>query len=256
MTAIKFKRSSVPSKIPLTTDLADGEIALNTNDGKLFFKKTVSGTSTIVPISPLKVSLISGGSSSNETSNIDTLRFDQDSGFTLQDLGNGATKIGLNQTSISTFKYWVTPGQDILTPVGQDTINIVAGSGVVIETNTSTKSVTISSSISAGVNLIKTFNILNDFQAPLLGTAVFVPTYTDFIRSIVMVNGVPLGRDLTVGLFKNGQLLDYFTMTVGNFKAVFSGFLYRITRDDYLTVDVVAGSGLNFNMSLLNTYVS
>lgn len=46
---IKIKRSAVASKIPATADLALGELAMNTNDGKLFMKKN-NGTDAIVEI--------------------------------------------------------------------------------------------------------------------------------------------------------------------------------------------------------------
>jgi len=47
---VKLKRSAVASKVPATTDLALGELALNTYDGNLFFKKSVSGTDSIVAV--------------------------------------------------------------------------------------------------------------------------------------------------------------------------------------------------------------
>jgi hypothetical protein len=46
---VKLKRSAVASKIPSTSDLALGELALNTYDGNLFFKKD-SGTASIVSV--------------------------------------------------------------------------------------------------------------------------------------------------------------------------------------------------------------
>ena len=49
-TAIKIRRSSVASKIPLTTDLVLGELALNTYDGVLYFKKSPGGTDSIVAV--------------------------------------------------------------------------------------------------------------------------------------------------------------------------------------------------------------
>lgn len=49
MSTVRFKRSAVASKIPLTTDLALGEIAINTFDGKIFIKKN-NGTDSIVEI--------------------------------------------------------------------------------------------------------------------------------------------------------------------------------------------------------------
>lgn len=47
---ILIKRSAVPDKVPSIEQLALGELALNTSDGKLFLKKSVSGIETIVEI--------------------------------------------------------------------------------------------------------------------------------------------------------------------------------------------------------------
>jgi hypothetical protein len=47
---VKFKRSAVAGKAPATTDLQLGELALNTYDGRLYLKKSVSAVETIVAI--------------------------------------------------------------------------------------------------------------------------------------------------------------------------------------------------------------
>ena len=49
MTDIKLKRSSVPGKVPTIEQLALGELAINTNDGKLFIKKD-DGVQSVVEI--------------------------------------------------------------------------------------------------------------------------------------------------------------------------------------------------------------
>ena len=49
MALMKFKRSAVPAKVPSIVDLALGELAINTYDGKLFIKKN-DGTESIVEI--------------------------------------------------------------------------------------------------------------------------------------------------------------------------------------------------------------
>jgi hypothetical protein len=49
MAAIKLRRSSVAGKVPATADLALGELAVNTTDGKIFFKKN-DGADAIVQI--------------------------------------------------------------------------------------------------------------------------------------------------------------------------------------------------------------
>jgi len=46
----KVKQSSVSSRAPTTSQLALGELAINTTDGKLYFKKNVAGTESIVDV--------------------------------------------------------------------------------------------------------------------------------------------------------------------------------------------------------------
>lgn len=56
-TQVKIKRSSVSGRVPVTTDLELGELAINTYDGKLYLKKN-NGTESVIEVGT------SGGSSS------------------------------------------------------------------------------------------------------------------------------------------------------------------------------------------------
>jgi hypothetical protein len=56
---IKLKRSATAGGIPTTSQLELGEVAINTTDGKMYIKKSVSGVETIVDIT--------GGGSSADT---------------------------------------------------------------------------------------------------------------------------------------------------------------------------------------------
>ncbi len=47
---VKHIRSSVAGRVPTTTQLELGSIAVNTYDGKLFIKKSVGGNDSIVEI--------------------------------------------------------------------------------------------------------------------------------------------------------------------------------------------------------------
>lgn len=47
---VQLKRSAVQNKVPLITDLDLGELAVNTYDGKLYLKKKVGTTETIVEV--------------------------------------------------------------------------------------------------------------------------------------------------------------------------------------------------------------
>jgi hypothetical protein len=47
---IRVKQSAVAGKVPTTAQLQLGELAVNTTDGKLYLKKNVSGTESIVEV--------------------------------------------------------------------------------------------------------------------------------------------------------------------------------------------------------------
>jgi hypothetical protein len=61
-----------------------------------------------------------------------------------------------------------------------------------------------------------------------------------------------VGSDLMVGLYRNNELLNFFTIPAGNYTYKYSGLNYTINTNDYVTVNVVAGSGENFSMGLFN----
>lgn len=47
---IQLRRSATANAVPTTTQLALGELAINTNDGRLYLKKNVSGTESIIEV--------------------------------------------------------------------------------------------------------------------------------------------------------------------------------------------------------------
>ena len=61
---VKIKQSAVPSRVPTTSDLALGELGVNTYDGKLYTRKD-SGTASIIEI---------GASSASSTPIIENLQ--------------------------------------------------------------------------------------------------------------------------------------------------------------------------------------
>ncbi len=55
---VKLRRSATQGTIPTTGQLALGEVAINTYDGRIFLKKDVSGTESIVSFGPSENKLI------------------------------------------------------------------------------------------------------------------------------------------------------------------------------------------------------
>jgi hypothetical protein len=108
-----------------------------------------------------------------------------------------------------------------------------------------------SSSSSSSSAPIKTFNILGTFGL-LTGTARFYPAAQDTIRSVILTVGVVGSQDLTVGLYRNNQFLQFFTVSAGSTYAKYSGLSYIIQTNESYTVNVVAGTGTNFSMALFD----
>ena len=243
---IKLKRSSTPSSIPATSALVSGELALNTHDGKLFFKKTVSGIDSIVSFQQLDagtgVTILNGN-----------INIGQDVSTT--------SNVTFNTLTVSPVGYSNSLKVDV---TGSVTVanNLYLGGTLKDETNSTGFSGQVLTATGTGVQwqanvttegaIIKTFNILNEFSGPLLGKAIFNPVAAGAIRSVQLNNGQRVIGDLTVGLYRNGDLLDFFTLPSGEFVARYSGFNYSVATNDYFTVNVVSGSGLNFSLVLLS----
>ena len=106
---VVLKRSAVQGKTPTTSDLALGELALNTNDGNLFFKRDVSGTQSI-----LAVATLTGTQTlTNKTLTSPTLNTATADALTLTGTltaGGGVGTNGAVLTSTGTGVIWSTAG--------------------------------------------------------------------------------------------------------------------------------------------------
>jgi hypothetical protein len=201
------------------------------------------------------VSLFSASTQAESSilSNITSLKFDTDSGFSLTDLGNGSALVGMN----STFKYINVDGQQGLVANGLDTLKLVAGTGISITTDAvhSPQSITISATGGAGGTSyapIKTFNIIGDF-GQLVGVARFVPTIADTIKSVTLTTANVIYQDLIVGLYRNGEFVQFFSIPSGSYTMSYNNLSISILPSEWYTVNVVAGSATNLSMSLYNT---
>jgi hypothetical protein len=103
------------------------------------------------------------------------------------------------------------------------------------------------------LTVIKTFNLLNEFTAPIQGTSIFVPIAANTITMIQLTVGQIQTADLLVALYKNNAFLSYFTVPTGEFTASYINLNYPITTLDFFTVNIVAGSSINFSMALIHS---
>ena len=97
---IKLKRSSTQSNVPSLGDLSLGELAVNTFDGKLFFKKSAGGSNSIetivttnaqitgsVNLTGAMTSSLSLISNSSPTGNVLTVRVGGNDKFSINNQG-------------------------------------------------------------------------------------------------------------------------------------------------------------------------
>jgi|SaaInl5LU_22_DNA_1037371.scaffolds.fasta_scaffold05863_2 hypothetical protein len=215
MSTIKLRRSSVAGRIPTTAQLELGEIAINTADGKLYFKKydAVANTESIVDVSAdldaaAILSLLSGVDGAN--SGLDADLLDGQEGSYYLDWGNftnTATGVTANTYGSSTAIPVITVDTD-----GRITnANTVAVAGVDDFTYDSANN---QLSLTTGDGTV--YNIfLNQFKdlvvEDLTANSINIDTLgfdaLDVAGDISANNGHFAG-DITVGGVVNGALTD------------------------------------------------
>lgn len=103
-----------------------------------------------------------------------------------------------------------------------------------------------------GGNVIKTFNVLGNFYAPIAGTASYFMVAQDTLKAVSITCSNAVQAAVTAGLYRNGQLLQFFTLPSGYQHIAINTTPTILFANDNLTVSIVAGNGTNYTMSLLN----
>ena len=139
--ALKTYADNVASQAQSAAELyVDNHIPVAGTDYIAFSEKGIAGGVAtlngdgVLPASQINLTLqqvATNGSATTSFSNIDTIQFDEDSGFTVTGPTSNIAKIAMN----STFKYWKVDGVQKLTAVGLDTVNFISGSGITISGN-------------------------------------------------------------------------------------------------------------------------
>lgn len=192
------------------------------------------------------------GTVTNTINTVTAINFDQSTGIQVTDQGSGAIFVSLG----SSFKTIQVDGQSDVVALGEDTLQLIAGSNISISTNPSApKSITISSTGGGGgsgtTSPIKTFNVLGDF-GQLTGTARFYPVITDTIRTVILSTAKSVTENLLVGLYRNNEFVQYFNISPGLNYASFTNLTIPIQPNESYTVNIVTGYGSNLSMALFN----
>jgi hypothetical protein len=196
-TTIKIRRSSVQNKVPTTTDLDLGELAINTYDGKLFLKKSVGGTESIVTLEK-QLTAGTGVSISSGAINIG-----QDVSTTVSPTFAGASLNGVTSIVESG-----TGAQNTLTVAGAGTGSLFA--------------VGVSDSANDGINLKSlTSDLANPAKLTLSGSSVILKAGTKQLT---------FNSSGNIVLPANGDILDSNNVSVLHFPTV-----KQVTFDNPIT---------------------
>lgn len=215
---IQVKRSAVSAKVPTTTDLALGEIAVNTFDGKMYIKKDngtasiveigAGGSGTVTSVSALTLGTTGTNLSSTVTNstttpvitlNVPTASASNRGALSSTDWStfNGKQAALVSGTNIKTVNSTTLLGSGNLA-VG--TVTSVSGTGTVAGL-TLTGTVTGSGNLTLGGNLSITADMIYDTFTATASQTTFTTSQTYTSGKIqVFVNGVKFrnGSDVTV----------------------------------------------------------
>lgn len=196
-TTIKIRRSSVQNKVPTTTDLDLGELAINTYDGKVFLKKSVSGLESIIT---LEKQLTAG------------------TGVTIS---SGAVSIGQDVSTISspTFGGATLNGITTIKESGTGAQNTLTVAGAVLG---SVFAVGVSDTATDGINLKSlTATLADPAKLTLSGSSVILKSGTKELT---------LNNSGNLILPTNGDILDSNNVSVLHFPTV-----KQVTFDNPIT---------------------
>lgn len=248
------KRNSTSGAVPSTSSLELGELAINTVDGKLFIKTNDGTNDNIVEFtsgtSPISVSELDSSNqivNGSTISQVTNIAFDQDSGFDVTDLGSGVVKIAMN----STFKFWEVDGQDTLIADGLDHINLAAGNGIVLTTDTASspyQTLTIATPP-------KTVQLYQDgFLEPTTGTVRWYAPGDITVNNIAMRIDTVSNVDIQATIFKSGSSAETVTLPASTAKKT-KDTSFTMNTDDYLTINLgMSGNSSGSGMSVEIVY--
>jgi hypothetical protein len=181
-----------------------------------------------------------------------TVKFLGTNGITTTSDNSGNITFTNNVNSFSSFI--VTGYDDVVAATPNQSIEFIAGNGIELFPSPTTNSITISSNGGTGSagteGIIKTFNLLGEFWAPVAGTSSYFVNAPTVLRSVVLTNGGVVRQDLMIGLYRNGSLVGFYTLPSGYQYVAINTETTTLYANDNLTVSVVAGSGLNFSLAL------
>ena len=211
---IQLRRSATANAVPTTTQLALGELAINTYDGKLYLKKNVSGTESIVEIG-------SGGASISVS---DTAPSSPVNGSLWWNSNIGVLKIYYNDGTSSQWvdashTYSAGGGGTVSYPQNIQSDNytlVLADAGKhIYSTNTGAQTITIPTNASVAFPIGTVITIVNRGTNPITLSASGVSIFTNNFPVAIPTPAVP--SNSSIQIIKTAE--NSWASTFGNFSS-------------------------------------
>ena len=190
---------------------------------------------------------------SSEITGISTVKFDEDSGLFVTDLGSGAVKVSAGDF----FRTISVADQAELTAQGLGTLRIIAENGIVLATDptgdSTEKTLTISSNP-------KTVEMFQDGRLEVrAGTVRWYSPGNITVSKIVSRLATTADTAIIAVIKKNGTAVETVTIPIGQSK-VTDTVDFSMSEDDYLTVDItqvgsIGESTQGSGLSVIFTYI-
>jgi hypothetical protein len=232
---IKLKRSGTQNAVPSTSQLALGEVALNTYDGKMYIKKSVGGTESIVEIGGDATSS-SGLDFTGNLNLADNVRIVIGDGNDLQIYHDGSDSI-INENGTGDLKVFSSRFR-VISPAGEEMIRATADGAVDLYHNNSAKFATTSAGaqITGKLFVSDTSNGLEIGASKARFKVNGDDTVIDAIPTGGGINFRTGGAVQAVKIDSDGRLLVNTTSSIDNFAKIQvvgdSSSLARITLQD------------------------
>lgn len=133
------------------------------------------------PAKLFTISLISGSdvdTISKELTDINTIRFDIDNGFNVNNISDGSVII----SGKGTFKTWKVKGQADIEANGVDAIELIEGSGVSLKTNVESEVKSIEVSVKDYISKAEVENVSKNLQSQLDSSTIAISAATHTIQ--------------------------------------------------------------------------
>jgi len=277
---IKFKRSNTTGSVPVSSVLQDGEIALNTYDGKLFFKTSTDGgvTYNITTLRPLTAGTnvtISNSGAISATATVSPATTSTLGGVIVGNnisvtgdgtisvnLSNYVTSSGLSSTLssyvtntslTSTLGNYVT-GTSLTSTLGSYATTTALNNLSSLNNNGNSLSLAsngtltapgdiLVNSLSVKDNIVKTLFLYQDGNLTVkTGTVRWYASAALVVTGVLARVAAASDTGVEVKVKKNGIVVDTIQLSANSLKSSsYTGF--NMATDDYLTVDVTAVGG-------------